>query len=360
LSGNDVGFWYMKLQRNSPIEFRREVLSSRMMTRNGSGEFSEAAVPLEFRFDPLTGRTCRIVQYSPERIIRPNLTTLERKSKKLTCPFCKPFIEKNTPRFPPDLVPEGVIRKGKAIAFPNLGPYDVYGVVVAISDRHFVPLKDFDTETLHNALLSAQAYIKSVQDFDRRAIYHFIAWNHMPPSGGSIVHPHLQSNAGYFPTDYQAQILEASEKYYQEKGTNYWSDLLKEEKKNEQRYIGQIGHTEWLTSFVPKGRLSDVVVVFPGKASIAELTKRDLEDFARGLIKVFDYIDELKLISFNMSTYSGFDKDRFWAHARITPRGMLLYSPIETSDQFYYQIMQDENICILPPETVAEGLRKRF
>ncbi len=350
----------MKSKKNSPIEFKREVLSSRIMTRNGSGVFSEAAIPLEFRTDPLTGRTCRIVQYSPDRIIRPSLTALEKQSKKVACPFCKPLIDKITPRFPADLVPEGVIRRGKAVAFPNLGPYDVYGVVVAISDRHFIPLKEFDAETVLDALLAAQAYIKSVQDFDPRAIYHFIAWNHMPPSGGSLIHPHLQSNVGYFPTDYQAQILQASEKYFQENEVNYWSDLLKEEKENGQRYIGQVGHTEWLTSFVPKGRLSDVVAVFPGKASVMELTKRDLEDFAEGLLKVFDYIDGLNLISFNMSTYSGFDKDRFWAHARITPRGLLLYSPIETSDQFYYQIMQDENICILPPETVAETLRKRF
>jgi UDPglucose--hexose-1-phosphate uridylyltransferase len=345
---------------DNPIEFRREVLSSKMMTRNGNGEFHEAAIPLEFRFDPLTGRTCRIVEYAPERIIRPNLTTLERKSKKLNCPFCKPNIDKFTPQFPANLIPEGVIRQGKAVAFPNRGPYDIYGVVVTISDRHFIPLKEFDAETVHDALLAAQQYIKSVQDADPRAIYHFIAWNYMPPSGGSLVHPHLQSNAGYYPTDYQQQILQASEKYFQEHGTNYWSDLLREEKKNAQRYIGQVGHTEWLTSFVPKGRLSDVVAVFPGKASVAELTKWDLEDFTHGLLKVFDYIDDLNLISFNMSTYSGFDKDRFWAHVRITPRGLLLYSPIETSDQFYYQIMQDENICILPPETVAEELRKRF
>jgi UDPglucose--hexose-1-phosphate uridylyltransferase len=350
---------YMKPKKKGTIEFRREVLSSKIMTRNGSGVFKEAAIPLEFRTDPLTGRTCRIVQYSTERITRPSLTALEKKSKKVTCPFCKPQIDKITPRFPADLVPEGIIRRGKAVAFPNLGPYDVYGVVVAISDRHFVPLKEFDAETIQNALLAAQDYIKSVQEFDSRAIYHFIAWNHMPPSGGSLIHPHLQSNAGYFPTDYQAQILQASERYYQENEANYWSDLLQAEKEGP-RYIGQIGHTEWLTSFVPKGRLSDVVAVFPGKASIAELSKLDLEEFAKGLLKVFGYIDGLNLISFNMSTYSGFDKDRFWAHARITPRGLLLYSPIETSDQFYYQIMQDENICILPPETVAEELRKRF
>ena len=350
----------MKAKKYSPIEFKREILPSRIMSRDSSGKFSESAIPLEFRCDPLTGRTCRIVQYSTERIIKPDLAALEKRSKELTCPFCAPLVEQITPRFPPDLIPEGVIHKGKAVAFPNQGPYDVYGIVVVISDRHFIPLKEFDMETVHNALLAAQSYLKSVGKSDPKAKYHFIAWNYMPPSGGSLVHPHLQSNAGYDPTDYQKQILEASEKYHKEKGTNYWSDLVEEERKRGERYIGKIGGTEWLTSFAPKGRLSDVMAVFPGKASITDLDENDLRDFSAGLIKVFGYLDELNLISFNMSTYSGFDKGQFWAHARITPRGMLLYSPIETSDQFYYQILQDENICILPPETAAERLRKRF
>jgi len=61
-----------------------------------------------------------------------------------------------------------------------------------------------------------------------------------------------------------------------------------------------------------------------------------------------------------MATYSGFDEKSFWTHARITPRGMLLYSPLETSDQFYYQVLQDENICILPPEVACQRLKRRF
>ncbi len=347
-------------KKNSLIEFRREVLPSRMMVRDSSGYLNESIILLELRFDPLTGRTCRIVQYSLDKIVKPDLTSLEKRSQELTCPFCQPLVEQITPRFPPDLIHEGIIRKGKAIVFPNNNPYDVYSSVVVVTDKHFVPLKGFDAETVYNTLTVAQSYLKSVEKFDARAIYHFMGWNYMPPSGGSLVHPHLQSNAGYYPTDYQKELLEAAERYYQEKGSNYWSDLLEEEKRNKQRYLGKIGNVEWLTSFAPKGRLSDVIAVFPGRASITELTVKELRDFSSGLLKVFAYIDELKLISFNMSTYSGFAKDRFWAHARITPRGMLLYSSIETSDQFYYQIMQDENICIIPPETAAERLRKYF
>ena len=102
------------------------------------------------------------------------------------------------------------------------------------------------------------------------------------------------------------------------------------------------------------------MAVFPGRASIIELGRDDLEDFAAGLLSVFTFIDGLNVASFNMSTYSGFDGESFWAHARITPRGSLLYSPIETSDQFYYQVLQDENICIVPPEVAAARLRELF
>ncbi len=350
----------MKSARFSPIEFRREILQSRILARDKSGELVETAVPLDFRFDPLTGRSCRIVQFTLERIIRQDLDALEKRSRELTCPFCSPLVEKITPRFPPDLVPDGVIRRGKTLAFPNAGPYDVYGVVVVISDEHFVALNEFTLDTVHDALLTAQDYLKSVERADPGAKYHFIAWNYMPASGGSLVHPHLQSNAGHYPTAFQKELLEASQKYFEEKGTNFWNDLIEQEKQNGERYIGEIGSTQWLTAFSPRGRLSDIMAVFPGRASILDLTADDLRDFSKGLLKVFACLDGLNLVSFNLSTYSGFDKNQFWAHARITPRGLLLYSPIETSDQFYYQVLQDENICILPPEVAAERMKKLF
>jgi UDPglucose--hexose-1-phosphate uridylyltransferase len=350
----------MEAKKFSPLELKRETVISRMLRRDSSGNYIEDDIPVEFRTDPLTGRSCRVVRYSTDRIIATDLAALDRKSRELGCPFCPGTIEKITPKFPPDLVPEGVIRRGKAIAFPNTGPYDVYGIVVVMSDKHLITLKEFDIETVYNALLAAQDCLKYAEKNDAEIKYHFIAWNYMMPSGGSLVHPHLQCNAGYYPTNYQQQIIESSDKYFKEKGTNYWSDLLEQERQTGERYIGKIGNTEWLTSFVPKGRLFDALVLFPGKTSVTELTGDDLRDFAAGMNKVFRYIDGLRLISFNMSTYSGFDNNRFWAHARITPRGLLLYSPIETSDQYYYQLMHDENVCIIPPETACTELKKHF
>ena len=103
-----------------------------------------------------------------------------------------------------------------------------------------------------------------------------------------------------------------------------------------------------------------MLAVFPGKTSIAELSEEDFRDLATGLLHLFGYMDGLNLVSFNLATYSGTDQNQFWAHVRIMPRSLLLYSPIETSDQFYYQMLHDENICILPPEVACQELRKRF
>ncbi len=350
----------MKTEKSTPIDFKREVRAARLLTRDGAGAFAESAVPIEFRFDPLTGQSCRLVRYSTDRIIRPDLAALEKRSRELPCPFCAPLVTQVTPRFPPDIVPAGTIRRGGAFAFPNAGPYDVYGTVVVISGEHFVPPDRFNLETVHHALLAAHSYLKSVRRADPKARHHFIAWNYMPPSGGSLVHPHLQANAGYHPTNFQKLLLQASRRYFKKHGSNYWSDLLEQERLTGERYAGRLGRTHWLTSFAPEGRLADILVLFPGKASVLELTQDDLRDFAAGLLKVFGYLEGLNLISFNMSTFSGFDRGEFWAQARITPRGLLLYSPIETSDQFYYQILQDENICILPPEDACIRLKKWF
>jgi UDPglucose--hexose-1-phosphate uridylyltransferase len=350
----------MKPKKPNPVKFRREAISSRLMTPGSSGVFTEETVPVERRFDPLTGRSCRAVRFSLDRIVKTDLNDIEKRSRKLPCPFCPPLVDRIIPRFTPDIVPEGMIRRGKAFAFPNTGPYDIHGAVIVISDEHFIPLSGFKLETVHDALLAAQDFVKSVHQADSAVKHHFIAWNYMPPSGGSLVHPHLQGNAGRRPTNFQKLLLDSSRRYYRKNGTNYWSDLLEQEKQAGERYIGRIGGTHWLTGFAPRGRLSDILVLFPGKTSFAGLSGSDLHDFSAGLLKVFKYIGGLNLVSFNMSTYSGFDSGQFWAQARIVPRGQLLYSPIETSDQFYYQLMHDEDICILSPEAACRMVKKQF
>ena len=348
------------MKPSRPIRFRRETVSSPMLRRDADGNFAGAAATSEIRFDPLTGRACRIISYNMARVARPDTEALIRKSLELNCPFCPPRVEENVPRFTPEVAPEGVIRRGRALAFPNINPYDAHGAVVVISDRHYIALDEFTEETVLDALLAAQAFIRGAEKADTAARYHFIAWNYLFPSGSSLIHPHLQCNAGHYPTNYRRQAAEASREYYEANGSNYWEDLVAAEKEAGERYIGETGNVAWLTAFAPRGRLGDIIAVFRGRVSVAELPEDDLRAFAGGLLRVFRYLDGMNILSFNMATCSGEDGEGFRAHARITPRSHLLYSPIETSDQFYYQLVHDENACMIPPEAAAEGIRKQF
>jgi UDPglucose--hexose-1-phosphate uridylyltransferase len=350
----------MESSNFTPVQLRRELRQSEILQRDKTGNFVRATVPVEIRFDPLTGQTCRMIRYSTDRIIRPDIEAMKSKSPESKCPFCPPLVEQLTPKFTPDIDAEGTVRIGKALAFPNVGGYDVYSVVVVISDKHIIQLREFDLETVLNALLVAQSCTKKIQRADPKAKYGFIAWNYMPPSGGSQLHPHIQCNIGYFPTNYHKEILEASASYHRKTGTNFWSDLVQQERQAGQRYIGTTGNIHWLTSFAPRGRLSDVMAVFEGIASITEVPEKDLRDLAAGLLEVFAYLDGLNLLSFNLATYSGFDKEEFWTHVRLIPRSLLLYSAIETSETFYYQQMYDENVCLIPPEAACERLKKLF
>lgn len=343
-----------------PINFKSEMLESRLLHRDSFGKLTERVTATELRFDPLTGHTCKIVEFPLSRIRRPDLSAIVQKSLETGCPFCPPAIEENTPRFTPKIVPEGIMREGEALLFPNARPYDVHSAVVVMSREHFLSLSEFTERILLDALKAACSYVNRVLQVDHEVKYHLIGWNYLPPSGGSIIHPHIQCNLGYFPTFYQRQILEASQSYYNETGRNFWSDLVEQERQTGERYIGARGNTCWLNSFAPRGRLMDILAIFYGKASIQELSEEDLYDFTAGLVKIFHYLDKLNLLSFNLSTYSGTDANQFWAHVRITPRSLLLYSPIETSDQFYYQVLHDENICLMSPEIACRHLRTHF
>ncbi len=351
----------MNARQFTPVPFRSETVTARIQKPDGNGEMDEVTADIVFHFDALTGRSSRFVNFSPERIVRPDLDALEKLSRQFPCPFCRPNIDNVTTRFPADLVPEGKIQVGESVTFPNVNPYDIYCSVAVLSpDRHFIRLQDFNIDIIASVFLGAQRYLQLVADHDKNARWRFIGWNYLPPSGGSLVHPHIQCDAGYRPTVFQKTLFESSYRWYAEFGTNYFEDLIRQEKELGERYIGRTGDIEWLTDFVPKGRLFDVLAFFPGRPSILELTPQDWRDLAAGLLKVFAAMDELNVFSFNLATYSGEDAASCTSHVRLTPRGDQLYSPVPTSDQFYYTVLQDENVCIMPPEEAARRLRERF
>jgi len=255
------------------VEFAKEVVQSRFL--DPSKGFAEVIYEFEVRADPLTGRRSYVYQIPygamPQKR---DLSAIIQKSLDRGCPFCPQSIDQATPRFVPELFPQGNIRVGEARVFPNTIPYAPYSALCVPSTQHFVGLPDFTEEMLTNALMAGQTYLRRVQECDANAKYSYIGWNYMPFSGGSQLHPHLHVQAAHFPTPQQNELLAASQQYYVTNGTNFWSDLITEEKQLGERNIKETGNICWLTCFAPRGRLLDILGIFQHRDSLLDIPEQ--------------------------------------------------------------------------------------
>ena len=81
--------------------------------------------------------------------------------------------------------------QGEAVVFPNLFPYSKHNAVVRMCDQHYVKLDEFTAPMIANSFSAAHNYLNKVIAQDPETAYASINWNYLPPSGGSILHPHI-------------------------------------------------------------------------------------------------------------------------------------------------------------------------
>ena len=343
------------------IEFKREIFQSELL--DPSMKFDRRVNSFEIRIDPLTQRKSYVLD--PQGISstrgmfsKRDLSPWIQKSLEVGCPFCPEAIDKATPKFIPELFPEGRTKLGEACVFPNTLPWSQYAAITVLSSQHFIGLPDFSQETLTNGFIVSQSYLKRVQEYDAEAKYLYVGWNYMPPSGGSQLHPHLQPAAATFPTPYQKELLEASQQYYIANGTNFWSDLVTEEQQLGERYIGNTGNICWLTSFAPKGFV-DILAIFQHRDSFMSISDQEFKDFSIGLQRVFRYMSDQNFYSFNLSITSGLAGDNyFWTQARLIPR--LFLTGIDTTDVDYRLFLQDLRFGMRHPEDICLEVKEYF
>ena len=339
------------------IQFRKESYTFTYLDPRKN--FEESPISLEVRFDPLLNRTTQV--YGTQMrgylgLAQPDLKALVEKSRQ-GCPFCPQNLEAVTPQFPPSFWPQGRIVLGEARVFPNMMPYAPYCAIGVFSTRHFYDLPDFTPPLLAHGLAAAQVYFKRVMEFDRRVRYAYLAWNHLPPSGGSIFHPHLQLLASYGPTNRHQEMLQASRRYLEETGQNFWSEFIHKERELGERYLGSRGRVHWLVPFAPKGRFVDVMAVCEGSEGLLEA--RDQEDLAWGLVRVFRYLHDQGFFSFNFSLSMCLQPgEPFFTQARIIPRATL--GPMEVSDYSFLELLQDQPGTLKPPEETCRELKEYF
>lgn len=338
------------------ISFHKVDAKARL--RNPFKDFMLDEIPLEIRFDPLTGQTGRVfdLPYRPPE--RPDLSELIKHSKEIFCPFCPDALEASTPLFPEKLVTGGRVVKGEALLIPNLLPLDKYAGVSILSPEHYTAIEDLTAERMTDAFYAALNFLKTVARSDPRVNYFYINWNYMPPAGSSIVHPHLQVNCGEIPTNQHRIQMEACRRYYEENRSHFWRDFIEAEEKLGERFIGKKGLTYWFMSYVPQSFLPDIWCILSEGNSLNGLEEEAFVPFIQGLAKILKYLSLENIYSFNMSLFFVREDEYFRINGRVCPR--LLTRAIGNSDQTYFQTIHKETYSVWPPESVCRRVKEIF
>ena len=340
------------------VVFRREPRVARLHDpRKG---FSLSDVESEIRYDPLTGESSRICHFSLPAAAPSDISAIAE-DRRAGCPFCPGRVDTVTPRFPDGLVPGGRFRRGEAVVFPNLFPYDELSAVLVPAVRHDLAMGDVPESLVVSGIATARDFLALTLPRLGGDLLGIVTWNHMPPAGGTQLHPHMQVMATSEPGGTVRRELAAESAWLATHGRPFAPDLLAAEEAAG-RVVGKIGGWTWHVPFAPTGVLGDCRAVLPGKSSVLELDDADAADFAAGLRRALRGFAAAGLWSFNLTFIPDWSGERSGRHAlsaRLLPR--LYIDPVlHTPDANYLHMLLGERFSMAWPEEVAERLRRAF
>lgn len=340
----------------SEIKFERKVVEAALL--NPMEGFKEARCRVEYRRDPLTGKWSRINLERAKRVKQPPSLDRGREAPS-ECPFCPENLEGKTPLFPNELIPEGRLKVGESTIFPNLHPFAKHHAVLVLTKDHHVELPKFQPKILADGLKNALSYFERIRELEPKMRYASINWNHMPPAGASIAHPHLQLLVDERPTSELGELISKSRAYWEGNGRSFWADLAEKEREIGERFVREVEGSIWLTSYAPRGN-NEVLGVVPGRSSMAELGGSGIEALALGIAKILEGYGRIGVESFNMAVFSGplsLKLTHFSLNLKLISRPGL--KPYYTSDCGFMERLHEEPVVETLPEAVAKELKER-
>ena len=342
------------------IEYRVTKKSARIHDPRKGFELVE--IESEVRADPLTGETARICHFAfPARQV-PDLSSIAHATQD-SCPFCPERIESVTPRYPEAMLAGGRMRRGDAVLFPNLFPYDDVSAIVAMSREHFVPMAALPAAMIADSLKLARDFIRdAAATMAGRETWGIVTWNYMPPSGASQVHPHLQVIVTDTPGNALRRELAAAARFLERHGVPHPQALLEAERRAGARMVLEADGIAWWAPYCPVGMLGDAQAVFEGRSTLGQCADAEIEAFARTLSRLAAAYAGLGQWSFNLTLLpdaEGNRSGRHWLTARLLPR-FYLHPGLHNSDVAYLQLLLGEKFGMVTPEAHAAALRQRL
>lgn len=271
------------------IEFNEETEKNRFYDPSEEKEKQENIV---IRHDPLTGKSCRILD-KPLPISRD--PDIKEEIEGDFCPFCPENIYDIGAR-ENQVLNDELLEKGDAVLLSNITPYAEKSLVIRLTKEHYLPLESFQKQHFTDAFELVLKYLERASN-DAHAT---VMMNYLKPAGSSIVHPHLQLLISQTPMNNQKRIIKTSQEYHKRDNSNYWRDLLEEEKGGK-RHIGKVETCEWKTPFAPRG-LEHIQGI--SLKSLHSMEKKDLQAISSGIVNTLKYYADLNLNSFNLSIWT--------------------------------------------------------
>jgi len=318
--------------------------------------------PIEYRQDPLTGvvtfihpRRGRGAYFHTEQELIEQMALQTREG----CFFCPDKVATSTPTFPTELVSEGRLARGQATLFPNLFAQKSCAAVAVLSHAHYLRLDEFTPSLFADAFILAGDYLARAHEV-YGARYAEVGGNYLHPSGSSVMHPHIQVIASNAPYHLMTTFMEKGKAYHQRYGSVYWDDLVKKEKRLDERYLGGIGPTQWFTPFAPV-RHYEVDAIVSGAVHILDFDSAVWEALAEGLTRVLKAYHTEGLSCFNFAVYSGplgQDLPYFRAGMKIVARAGIQRFPV--NDIWYGPNLLGSGFITRPPEDVAALIKPWF
>jgi UDPglucose--hexose-1-phosphate uridylyltransferase len=321
---------------------------------------------VEHRQDPLSGGWTRL---NPDRAKRLRHTgtgacnqDLYRliEASRAACPFCPENRESSTVGFPPDIFPEARPRQGQSVLIPNKDPFGENHCVGILSDAHYIPMEAYTDEILRDGLDLSVRFFQWVSSRDAASRFPILVWNFLPPSAGSIVHPHIQILLESRPAPVIESMARQCARWKGRTGEDYWDRLVHEESRAGQRTIRVEKGLAVLASFAPRG-FREILFILPGAGSLADLSQEQRATFCLALVRALKAYHSLGVGSFNLVTYSppmGATPPPFPFHARLISRPFP--SGIYTNDTGFFERMYDLWIIDTPPEDLVLKVRPFF
>lgn len=337
-----------------------ETVARETVILDPQNDMARKAIPSEIRRDPLTGRSARICHFMALKWEKPDFEKLVGNTAEW-CPFCPDKVFKVTPCFPEEIFPGGRITMRDKVLFPNIAPYDSLGAVATLGSSHYIPMTEIEPQRIADAFRLSLNFFQRVHEIKHpESVYHLINWNYMPASGSSLIHPHLQVFATSFAPNLMREELDAAKVYRETNGTNYWEDLVEAETRNEERFLGKIGRSNWFSAYAPMGVAGDILAVVDDACCTLDLTDADLLDIATGLTRAMKAYDKMGIYNFNMNFFTGAAGDSFTRlHLIFSPR-TFFNQALGTPDIGALRNLYNESLCMAFPEEINRMLKPEF